>query len=92
MTARAVLVLVALCLIAAVAGGVAGAVVAARRTPNARSGSSRPLFTAAFWALAVERAAKTAAQGALLALGAGQLDVLSADLRTVAGAAAGAAV
>ncbi len=37
----------------------------------------------------LERAVKTAAQAAILALGAGQLDALSADWRAVFGFAAG---
>ena len=91
MSGRDVVVLVAVALVAAAAGTVVGAVIAARRS-GAPRGEARPLFTAAFWALAFERVVKSAAQGALLTIGGGQLDVLTADLRTILGGAAGAAV
>ena len=54
---------------------------------------SRRLFTRAFWADAAERAIKTAAQVAILAIGQGvTVDLFSADWRNVAGLAAGGAV
>lgn len=50
------------------------------------------MFTRRFWRDAAERALSTAAQSALLALGADHLDALQADWATVAGFAAGGAV
>jgi hypothetical protein len=54
---------------------------------------TRALFTRTFWLDAVERATKSAAQGALLAVGQDVLsvDVFAADWRTVIGAAVGMA-
>ena len=53
---------------------------------------SRHLFHLAFWADAAERAIKTAAQVAILAIGQGvTVDLFSADWRNVAGLAAGGA-
>lgn len=50
------------------------------------------LFTRAFWADAAERAIKTAAQVAVLAIGQGvTVDLFSADWRNVAGLALGGA-
>ncbi len=45
-----------------------------------------------FWRDAAERALSTAAQSALLVLGAGQVNAMSADWEHVAGFAAGGAV
>ena len=45
-----------------------------------------------FWLECVERAVKSAAQSALLVVGAEQLDALSADWRTIGAFAAGGAV
>lgn len=51
---------------------------------------TRPSFLTSRWIVeAVERATKTAAQSALLIIGADQLDALSADWRNVAGFALG---
>lgn len=50
------------------------------------------MFTKRYWADLAERVVATAAQSAILALGAGQFNVLDADLRTVAGFAAGGAL
>ena len=51
------------------------------------------LFTRAFWADAAERAIKTAAQVAILAIGQGvTVDLFAADWRNVAGLALGGAV
>lgn len=50
------------------------------------------MFTFLFWKDAFERAVSTAAQAALLALGAEALNVLQADWVTVAGFALGGAV
>jgi hypothetical protein len=53
---------------------------------------TRHLFRLAFWADAAERAIKTAAQVAILAIGQGvTVDLFSADWRNVAGLAAGGA-
>lgn len=45
-----------------------------------------------FWVESLERAVKSAAQGALLAVGADQLNVLSLDASVVGGFAGGAAL
>lgn len=45
-----------------------------------------------YWTETVDRAAKTAAQAAVLVLGADQVNALDADWRLVAGFAAGGAV
>lgn len=50
------------------------------------------LWTKKFWKALAERSVSTAAQSALLAFGAGQLNVLDADWTVVAGFAAGGAV
>ena len=50
------------------------------------------MFTKAFWLAALERAVKTAAQSALLVLGAEQINALNADWADVAGFALGGAV
>lgn len=47
------------------------------------------IFTRAFWTAALERATKSAAQVAILVLGADQLNVLSADWPDVGGFALG---
>ena len=47
------------------------------------------MFRRAFWQAAAERAAKTAAQSALLVIGADQLNALQADWENVAGFALG---
>lgn len=47
------------------------------------------VFTRRFWTAAVERAVKSAAQAAILVLGADQLNVLAIDWPEVAGFAAG---
>lgn len=54
---------------------------------------SRALFTRTFWLDAIERALKSAAQGALLAAGQDvvSVDLFAADWRSVAGMAAGMA-
>lgn len=49
------------------------------------------MFTKSFWKKAVERASKSAGQSALLAIGADQVNALSADWQTVAGFALGGA-
>ena len=50
------------------------------------------MWTRAFWADAAERATKTAAQAALLTIGADRLDALAADWRLIAGMAAGGGI
>jgi hypothetical protein len=50
------------------------------------------MMSTRFWRETAERAAKTAAQAALLVLGADQLNALSADWAQVVGFAAGGAV
>lgn len=54
---------------------------------------TRVLFTRAFWLDAIERALKSAAQGAMLAAGQDvvSVDLFAADWRNVAGMAAGMA-
>lgn len=47
------------------------------------------IFTGSFWKATAERALSTAAQSALLVLGADQIDALQADWELVAGFAAG---
>jgi hypothetical protein len=49
------------------------------------------MFTLVFWRATAERALSTAAQAALLILGADQINVVSVDWLTVAGFAAGGA-
>jgi hypothetical protein len=49
------------------------------------------MFTTKFWRDAAERAASTAAQSALLVVGADQLNVLVLDWQNLAGFAAGGA-
>lgn len=50
------------------------------------------ILTRAFWTAAFERAIKTAAQAALLVLGADQVNVIAVDWQAVAGFAAGGLV
>lgn len=50
------------------------------------------MFTKRFWVETAERAAKTAGQAFLLAVGADQLNVLAGDWPTLLGFAAGGAV
>lgn len=50
------------------------------------------MLTRVFWLAAVERAVKTAAQTALVTLGADRVDAFDADWRLVAGMALGGAV
>lgn len=47
------------------------------------------MFTLAFWKATFERSISTAAQAALLALGADQINAISADWTVIAGFAAG---
>lgn len=47
------------------------------------------IFTLAFWQATLERAVKTAAQAAILAIGADQVNVLTLDWQTLAGFAGG---
>lgn len=47
------------------------------------------IFTRAFWTAAVERAVKTAAQSAILVLGADQVNVITVEWAEVAGFAGG---
>lgn len=48
------------------------------------------IWTTAFWKAAAERAVKSAAQGAILAIGANKFDALQLDWATVGGFAGGA--
>ncbi|MGE2733867.1 holin [Mycolicibacterium vaccae] len=50
------------------------------------------IYSAAFWKDAGERAAKSAAQAGILALGGGAVNVLTLDLATFGGAAGGGAL
>lgn len=50
------------------------------------------IFTIAFWKAAAERAVKSGAQGAILAFGAGQANILELDWATLGGFAGGALV
>lgn len=50
------------------------------------------MFTRAFWKKATERAAKSAAQAAVLVIGADQVNAFAADWADVAGFALGGAV
>jgi len=50
------------------------------------------MFTILFWRAALERAVKSAAQGAVLAFGAGQVNALDLDWSTFGGFALGAFV
>lgn len=50
------------------------------------------IWTAKFWKATAERATKTAAQSAILVIGADQLDVLSLDWLRLVGFAAGGAL
>lgn len=50
------------------------------------------MFSITFWTKAAERAVKTAAQSAILVIGADQLDVLHADWAAVLGFGLGGAV
>lgn len=50
------------------------------------------IYSGAFWRDATERAAKSAAQAGILALGGGAVDVLTLDWMTLAGATGGGAL
>ena len=50
------------------------------------------MFRPSFWAVTVDRAIRTAAQTAVVLLGAGQVDVLTVDWQAVGSLSAGAAV
>lgn len=50
------------------------------------------MFDRLFWMLTAERAVKTAAQTAIVTIGAAAVDVFTVDWRQTAGIAAGAAV
>jgi hypothetical protein len=53
---------------------------------------SNSIWTGAFWKATAERAVATAAQSALLAIGADQINALTLDWPTLGGFAAGGAV
>ena len=50
------------------------------------------MFRPTFWQVTVDRAIRTAAQTAVVLLGAGQVDVLTVDWQAVGSLSAGAAV
>ena len=50
------------------------------------------IYRRQFWAVAFDRAIRTAAQAALLTIGADRLDAFAADWRTIASMAVGGAV
>ena len=50
------------------------------------------LLNTRFWSVTVDRAIRTAAQTAVVLLGAGQVDVLTVDWTNVASLSAGAAI